>query len=45
MTYLETFKAKLSAMLFSPFGCIYQPTSPCPTLSVARTEPISLGHC
>ena len=27
-----------SAMLFSPFGFIYQPTSPCPTLS-AYTEP------
>jgi len=26
-----------TAMLFSPFGCIYQPTSPCPTLS-AHTE-------
>ena len=32
------------AMLFSPFGCIYQPNSPCPTLS-APTEPISQGHC
>ena len=28
-----------TAMLFSPFGCIYQPTSPCPTLS-AHNEPI-----
>jgi len=27
-------------MPFSPFGCIYQPTSPCPTLST-HTEPIS----
>jgi len=33
-----------TAMLFSPFGCIYQPTSPCPTLS-AHTEPISQGNC
>jgi len=27
-----------------PFGCIHQPTSPCPTLS-APTEPISQGNC
>ena len=33
-----------TVMLFSPFGCIYQPTSPCPTLS-AHTKPISHGHC
>jgi len=33
-----------TAMLFSPFGCIYQPTSPCPTLS-AHTEPTSQGNC
>ena len=31
-------------MLFSPFVCIYQPTSPCSTIST-HTEPISLGHC
>ena len=33
-----------TVILFSPFGCIYQPTSPCPTLS-AHTKPISHGHC
>ena len=30
-----------TALLFSPFGYIYQPTSPCPTVS-AHTEPIRL---
>ena len=35
MTLLRDFSSQ--TLLFSPFGCIYQPTFPCPTLS-AHTE-------
>lgn len=44
MTYWGNFTAKPrhSNAVFWPFGCIYQPNSPCLTLSAARTIPCNL---
>ena len=40
-TVVFLLQAAHTVLLYSPFGCVYQSTTPCPT----NTEPISQGHC